>query len=59
MPSKPKYTVSRTDEVTQRDCTCSCTLPVTVYFSSGKEKKGVTAPTVKEQVADIKILEVE
>jgi hypothetical protein len=55
MANKPKYTISRTDEVSSRDCTCSCHLPVTVYFSL-KEKEGHTF-SGRAEPAEVRIIE--
>ena len=58
MENKVKYTVARANDVSARDCTCSCSGSVTVYYSSAKEAKGVKTANLKEDAAEIKVLEV-
>jgi len=58
MENKVKYTVARTNDVSSRDCTCSCANSVTVYYSSGREAKGQKAANIKEEAVEIKVLEV-
>jgi hypothetical protein len=57
MDEKVKYTVAR-QSVAAKDCQCSCQLPVTVYFSSGKEAAGQKTFSAKEEAVQIKVLEV-
>jgi acetyl-CoA carboxylase carboxyltransferase component len=59
MENKAKYTVARTGDVSTRDCQCSCSNDVTVYYSSGKEAAGQKSVTVKEEAVQIKVLEVK
>ena len=58
MENKVKYTVARANDVSTRDCTCSCTDSVTVYYSSGKEAKGQKSVNIKEEAVAIQVLEI-
>ena len=55
MAEKAKYTVSRTDAATARDCSCSCSNTVTVYYSKAQAH---AQKSFRDEPVDIKVLEV-
>ena len=59
MAENTKYTVARTDGVGTRDCTCSCSNSVTVYYSSGKEDKEQRSFSAQADTVQIKVLEIK